>query len=275
MAIFAHPNDEGAMDGTLRKYADDGVEVTLICATRGEVGEISDPALATPETLGDVREGELMAAAKVLGISNVRFMDWRDSGMQGTPENEDPRAFVQADREIVMGQIVALIREFQPDLVVTFEPFGWYGHPDHIFASECVTQAYPLAGGAASFPEAGAAFQPQRLYHSVIPFTKFSAVIQEANEAGYIEATENFPGLPAEKLKQTEAKVTHVIDVVDRFPVKQRSRDTHRTQFSPDHMFNKIPREMLIKSAGAEHFIQVYPEPEAGLSEARVADLFD
>jgi LmbE family N-acetylglucosaminyl deacetylase len=275
MAIFAHPDDEGAISGTLRKYADAGVELTLVCATRGEVGEISDPSLATPETLGQVREGELMTAADVLGIRQVRLLDWRDSGMHGTPENEDARAFVQADPQVVIGQIVALIREIQPDIVITFEPFGWYGHPDHIFAGTCATQAYPLAADPDSYPAAGPAFQPQRLYHAVIPFSKFAEVIQEAVAAGYIESFDRPAGLPEEDLKQTEAQVTHVIDVADRFEIKQLARDAHRTQFSPAHPFNKIPKALLIKSSGQEHFIQVHPPPATGLNNARHHDLFE
>ena len=90
MAIFAHPDDEGAIGGTLARYANNGTEVTLVCGTRGEVGEISDPSLATPETLGEVRQKELEAACAVMGIHNLEFLNYRDSGMVDTPENEDP-----------------------------------------------------------------------------------------------------------------------------------------------------------------------------------------
>ena len=141
MAIFAHPDDEGAIASTLAYYANNNVEVTLVCTTKGEVGEISDPALATRETLGEVRAAELQAACDILGIRHLRFLGYRDSGMEGTPENEDPRALVQGDTDVVMGQLVGLIRELQPDIVITFEPFGWYGHPDHQITSRWVTDA--------------------------------------------------------------------------------------------------------------------------------------
>src|SRR5262249_15488009 len=97
LAVFAHPDDELSAGGTLARYAASGAHVTLVCVTRGEAGEISDPGLATRETLAEVRTQELLTAAKALGLSDVRFLGFRDSGMVGTPENEDPRSFHQAD----------------------------------------------------------------------------------------------------------------------------------------------------------------------------------
>src|SRR5712691_3662920 len=113
LGLFAHPDDEGVMSGTLLYYGANNVETGLVCATRGEVGEIADPALATPETLGQVREGEMRAAVEVLGVRNLWFLDYRDSGMAGTAENEDPRAFVRANTAEVVGKLVAIIRQFR------------------------------------------------------------------------------------------------------------------------------------------------------------------
>ena len=132
MAIFAHPDDEGMMGGSLAHYAKNGADVMLVCGTRGAVGEISDPTLATPETLGIVRQKELESACATLGIQHLHFLDYRDSGMQGTPPNEDPRALIQADVDEAKGKIMGLIRHFQPDVIVTFEQFGWYGRTDQI-----------------------------------------------------------------------------------------------------------------------------------------------
>src|SRR5258708_25631316 len=88
LGIFAHPDDEGTMSGALLQYSTSGVETGLVCATRGEVGEIADPALATPENLGEVREGEMRGAADVLGVRNLWFLGYRDSGMAVTPAEE-------------------------------------------------------------------------------------------------------------------------------------------------------------------------------------------
>ena len=116
LAVFAHPDDEAfGTGGTLARYAGEGVRVALVCATRGEVGGIADPSLATRETLGQVRETELRCAAQALGISDVIFLGYRDSGMAGTPENEDPRAFVNIAAEEVVAQLMGIIRRL-PEL---------------------------------------------------------------------------------------------------------------------------------------------------------------
>ena len=276
MAIFAHPDDEGAMGGTLAHYANSGTEVMLVCTTRGEVGEISEPSLATKETLGIVRQRELEAAAAALGIQHLRFLDYRDSGMVGTPENEDPRAQVNANPIEIRAKIVSLIREFKPDVVVTFEPFGWYGHPDHIATGRWATEAFPMAGDATVHPELGAPWQPKRLYHSVIPFSRFGGMMQEAIELGYMDPPKEGEGLqiPEEERKRAEEAVTHVIPISAQFERQEKSRACHKTQFGPDSMFSKIPRELWQKHSGNEHFIQVSPEPPAGLTDSPLNNLF-
>lgn len=265
MAIFAHPDDEGAMSGTLAKYAEEGVEVILVCGTRGEVGEISDPSLATPETLGDVRQKELETAAAAIGITHLEWLNYRDSGMQGTPENEDPRALINAKPETIVQQIVDLINQYNPDTVVTFEPFGWYGHPDHIAVYRWATDAFNQLESK----------EGKRLFYSVIPFSRFKAMMEQAVAAGLIEEDTFLNTIPIEQQLATEAASTHVIDVVAQFDKKQDATKAHATQFGEDHMFNKMPREQRIEMSGTEFFIQIYPEPAEGVQENRLADLSD
>jgi LmbE family N-acetylglucosaminyl deacetylase len=274
MAIFAHPDDEGAVGGTLATYVQNGVEVTLVCATRGEAGEISDPALATPETLGVVRQKELEAACDILGIQQLRFLDYCDSGMAGTAETNRPTAFVQADPVEVIGKLVGLMRELQPDIVITFEPFGWYGHPDHQAASRWASEAYTLAGDTAAYPDKGATWQPQRLFHSVLPFSKFQAMLQDTSADGRFDTDNLFESIPVEQQLKTESEVTHIIDTTPYFDLKQSAMRVHYTQFSEDHMFRTISRETMIKAMGREHFIQVHPQPPASLSQNPQPDLF-
>ena len=109
------------------------VRVGLICATRGEVGEISDPSLATPEDLGCVREQEFRAACKALGVKELFILGYRDSGMAETLENQHPQALCQASPNEVVGRIVEIIRRLKPHVMLTFDQNGGYGHPDHIF----------------------------------------------------------------------------------------------------------------------------------------------
>ena len=132
-AAFAHPDDEGfGCGGTLAALVAGGHRVTLICATNGDVGEISDPALATPETLWQVRQRELRTAMDVTGIEDVRFLNYRDSGMAGTEDNDHQSSLFQAPEAKVVEQVAAVIRETRPDVVITHDPTGGYGHPDHV-----------------------------------------------------------------------------------------------------------------------------------------------
>ena len=133
LAVFAHPDDEGfGCGGTLAALVAGGHRVTLICATNGDVGEISDPALATPETLWQVRQRELRTAMDVTGIEDVRFLNYRDSGMAGTEDNDHQSSLFQAPEAKVVEQVAAVIRETRPDVVITHDPTGGYGHPDHV-----------------------------------------------------------------------------------------------------------------------------------------------
>lgn len=275
MAIFAHPDDEGAIAGSLAHYARNNTEMMLVCATKGEVGEISDPALATPDNLAQVRQKELEEACRIIGIQHLEFLGYRDSGMEGTAENTDSRALVQAGTAEFTEKIVALIRCFRPQVVITFEPFGWYGHPDHIFVSKWATAAFPLAGDSAAFTDAGPPWQPQRLYHAVMPFSKFSSMIQEAIEAGYIEESGFGDRIPEEQQLATEARVTHILDMSAQFETRMAAMMAHRTQFGEDNFFRKIPKEALLQATGKEYFIQVIPEPEDEVAEAPATDLFN
>jgi mycothiol S-conjugate amidase len=275
MAIFAHPDDENVIGGTLAYHTDHGDDVMLVCATRGEAGEISDPALATPETIGEVRQKELETACDILGIQHLEFLDRRDSGMDGTEENNDPRALVQANPDEMKGEIVGLIRRYQPDVVITFEPFGWYGHPDHIFTSKWVTEAYRLASDPNAYPDSGSPWQPNRLFYAVIRFSQWRKMIQEAIDAGYIDEGAFNIEIPEDEMLKTEALVTHIIDRRDYFDQKRQAMRAHQTQFGEDSFFVKIPDDMIRKTMGNEHFIQVHPAPDPSLPQNPSSDLFD
>ncbi|MBX6341996.1 MAG: PIG-L family deacetylase, partial [Thermomicrobiaceae bacterium] len=182
MAIFAHPDDEAfGCGGALARYARDH-RVVLVSATRGEQGEISDPSLATRATLAEVRERELREAARVLGVDDVRFLGYRDSGMEG--KVDDPRALVNADEREVVGRLVAILREVQPAVVITFEPSGGYGHPDHVAISRLATLAVDAGSDAAAYPDAGPPASPTRLFYSGIPRGLLRQWLADAREMG-------------------------------------------------------------------------------------------
>ena len=146
IAAFAHPDDETfSVGGTLARAVSLGWRVTTICATRGEVGEIAPGTAATPETLGAVREQELRVACAALGVTDVRFLGHRDSGMDGTPENKDPRAYVNAMDDEVVEELSTIFREDPPAVVFTFDESGIYGHPDHKAIHRHATAAFDRA----------------------------------------------------------------------------------------------------------------------------------
>src|SRR5579885_3183247 len=193
MAVLAHPDDEVfSTGGIFRRYRDAGVRTALVCATRGEVGEISDPALATPETLGQVRERELREACAVLGVEDVRFLDYRDSGMPGTPENADPRALCNAEPEAAIAAFAAQLRDVRPDLVITWDPSGGYGHPDHLAVHRHATAAFER--------EAARPGGPRALYYTTLPVHLFERMEAELRaqgiQFGSDDVREAAPNLP-------------------------------------------------------------------------------
>lgn len=271
MAVYAHPDDEvfGA-GGTIGYYADRNVRTILVCATRGEVGEISDPTLATPETLSQVREQELRCAAATLGVNELIFLDYRDSGMEGTEANQDPRAFVQAKPEEVIEKLVRLIRREKPQVVVTFEPFGGYGHPDHIAICKWTTAAFHAASDASRYPEAGEAWKPARLYYSTIP-TSFFVEMRDWMEAAGID-TSQMPNPDSMPDRFPDDQITTVLDVSQYAEQKRKAAECHATQWGGDNWFKKVPSEIMDRMVSREHFALVSPDAE--VDQAPTADLF-
>lgn len=164
LAVFAHPDDEcfGPAGGTLAKYAAEGVQVHIICATRGEAGTIAPEILANGRQVEEARTEELNRAASKLGVTNVHYLNYRDSGMAGAPDNFHPRSLINAPLHDVAEHIAALITTISPDVIITHDEFGWYGHPDHIKCYQAVLQAYDLLYGLTlCSPEAS---QPARTH---------------------------------------------------------------------------------------------------------------
>jgi LmbE family N-acetylglucosaminyl deacetylase len=127
LAVLAHPDDETfGMGGTLALYARRGYAVHLVCATHGEVGEVEAEQMEGYASIADLREHELMCAASQLGLSEVHFLKYRDSGMPGSPDNQHPQALFAAPLEQVVGDVVASIRQIRPQVVITFDPIGGY-----------------------------------------------------------------------------------------------------------------------------------------------------
>jgi len=251
LGIFAHPDDEGVMSGALVQYSTSGAETGLVCATRGEVGEIADPALATPENLGQVREGEMRTAVEVLGVHNLWFVDYRDSGMAGTPENQDPRSLAQASAAEVVGKLVGIIRQFRPQVMVTFDETGGYGHPDHIAIYRHTTSAFYAAADAAQYPEHGPAHMVSKLYYSSFP-RSFIRQIGEWMKSQNYEGS--FRNLDPEKLGMPDELISIQLNVEPWLETKNRSWSMHRTQMDPNTPIARLPEEIQRRWRSNEYY---------------------
>jgi N-acetyl-1-D-myo-inositol-2-amino-2-deoxy-alpha-D-glucopyranoside deacetylase/mycothiol S-conjugate amidase len=167
--VGAHPDDETfGVGGTLAKYVLAGASVYYACATRGEAGSVDAALMQGYENIGDLRWAELECASGILGLAGLYDLGYRDSGMPGSADNNHPRALAAAPVEEVAERIAKIIREIRPQVVITFDPIGGYRHPDHIAVHRATVMAFHAAGDPASFPGAGAPYQPDKLYFQVM-----------------------------------------------------------------------------------------------------------
>jgi len=181
LSILAHPDDETfGMGGTLALYARRGVDVHLICATRGELGEVDPEYKETIKSAACLRTQELRCAADVLGISQLHFLNYRDSGMPGSEANSHPQALAAQPLDKVAAEVAHLIREIRPDVVLTFDPIGGYRHPDHIAIQKATVQGFAMAADERFEDHEGLnPFQPDYLYFHIMnrTFLKITAAV--------------------------------------------------------------------------------------------------
>src|SRR5712691_10483231 len=161
LAVHAHPDDETiTMGGTLARYSAEGVRTIVVTCTRGDLGEVRDPILlAGASSVADLRDRELDAAARRLGVSRVVRLGYSDSGMAGWPENHRPGAFFAADLAEAAERVVEIIEQERPQVMVAYDATGGYGHPDHVKAHHVTVKAFESSGAA----------RPARLYFVRLP----------------------------------------------------------------------------------------------------------
>jgi N-acetyl-1-D-myo-inositol-2-amino-2-deoxy-alpha-D-glucopyranoside deacetylase len=233
LMIFAHPDDESfGFAGTMLALADAGVKMSLIVATRGEEGEILVPGLATKENLGEVREGELRAAMEIVGIDDIHFLGFRDSGMAGTPPNHDPRAFVNQDVNKVAATIADSIAELRPTIILTYGPDGIYAHPDHIMVNTVAWPAVLKAG------EDGR-WKTPNLYFSAAPKERMRRMAELPNGP--------FASMDPDLVASLGMPASEITTWIDTTPFADRKREmlmAHRTQVGEEGPFNQLPPEM-------------------------------
>ena len=285
LLVHAHPDDETIGTGaTMARYAAEGVAVTLVTCTLGEEGEVLVPELAhlaadREDGLGQHRIGELAAAMEALRVTDHRFLGgpgrWRDSGMMGTPQNDRPDCFWRADLDEAVRALVAVVREVRPQVVVTYDDNGGYGHPDHLQAHRVTVAAFDAAADPAYAPELGEPWAATKLYATAVPRSVLQAGIDHLRELGDetgffgVERAEDLPfGVPDEV-------VTTEVDARDHLEAKVAAMRAHRTQIAVDGPFFALADNVGQKAFGLEHYVLLRGERGPGDGpNGREADLF-
>jgi N-acetyl-1-D-myo-inositol-2-amino-2-deoxy-alpha-D-glucopyranoside deacetylase len=265
LAVLAHPDDESfGMGGTLALYARRGVEVHLVCATRGEVGDVSPDLLKGFNSIGDLRESELRCAAGILGLAGVHFLDYRDSGMPGSPDNTHPKALAFQPLDEVAANVVCYLRDLKPQVVLTFDPIGGYHHPDHVAIQRATTLAFERSGDPSFAPQSGSAWQPLALYYHTIPkgFLKIAVRLlpligRDPHKFG------NNQDIDLTKIAR-EVFPTHArIDIRTVMEEKEKAGACHVSQGGGNMSRSPLGRVMRLFS-GHETFMRAYPAVRPG-----------
>jgi N-acetyl-1-D-myo-inositol-2-amino-2-deoxy-alpha-D-glucopyranoside deacetylase len=262
LAVHAHPDDECiSTGGILARYGAEGTRTVLVTCTDGAVGEISDPSLATPDNLGEVRSRELDESVRILKINRLVKLGYRDSGMAGTADNDNPAAFQQADLEEAICKVVDVVRQERPQVIVTYDERGGYGHPDHIRAHQVAVAAFERTHGEAH--------GPAKLYYTVIARSALRAFAQRLRAAGIPSPFSELDD-SAMTMGVDDDQVTTTIDVLAYVDTKRAALEAHRTQMGPDQFFMKLPRELFTEAFARETFRRM-----AGPGPSTETDLFE
>jgi LmbE family N-acetylglucosaminyl deacetylase len=244
LLVHAHPDDECiATGGVMMRAHDHGHRVVLVTATRGEEGEINnmDEATVRPR-LAEVRTEELRRAGEILGVDRQAFLEYRDSGMAGTPSNDDPRSFHSAPLGEAAERLALIMREERPDVVVTYTPDGTYGHPDHIKAHHTTIATLDLLA------EEG--WSPAKAYLHAVPRSFVEQMRARMREMAPDEdgAAFRIQGVPDEE-------ITTIVDVRDLVDRKRASFAVHVSQNNPNSPFATMAEQIFVAAFGTERFV--------------------
>ena len=240
LTVHAHPDDEASKGaGTVARYHAEGISTVLVCCTGGEEGEVLNPAMDTPEVhanMAELREAELARSAEVIGYDEVVMLGYRDSGMAGSESNDNPLSFAQAPLDEAVERLVRVIRRTRPQVMVIYgDDQSGYPHPDHLRVHEVGLVAFTAAGDPGRFPDAGAAWQPAKLYYTVFSVKRFREIHEKFEEMG-LESP--FDEQWRSRWKDVPAEVTTTsVDIADFADVRREALLAHATQVDPKSPF--------------------------------------
>ena len=251
MAVHAHPDDEASTTGgILAKYSAEGIRTVLVTCTNGELGDTptakpGDDHHDTADVVA-LRLAELEESRKVLGVTHLELLGYHDSGMMGWETNDAPRAFWGMAVEEAAAPLVALMEKYQPDVVVTYDDFGFYGHPDHIQAHRITMAALEATGSTA------------KLYFPAFRRSNLPVFRQRLAEAG-IELPDVDETVEDEQFGVPDEAIGASIDCRDHAEAKRSALAAHVSQ-SENIFFLQIPMEHFVEGFGVEEFVRVRPD---------------
>jgi N-acetyl-1-D-myo-inositol-2-amino-2-deoxy-alpha-D-glucopyranoside deacetylase len=275
LVCLAHPDDETfGMGGTLALYARQGVQIHLVCATRGDVGDVDEELLKGFSSIAERRESELRCAAQILGLAGVHFLGYRDSGMPGTPDNQHPNALAAQPVDEVAAKLVHYMRLLRPQVVVTSDPIGGYKHPDHIAIHKATVCAFELTADPA-YQNDLASFKPEKLYYQTMPkqFIRWAVRLAPLLRMDPHHFGRNGDIDLASLLEEGDFHIHARIDCRSVRQVRDEATACHSSQLGGGGMSQRGPVAFLRRYFGlTETFMRAYPVPESGLHER---DLFE
>jgi N-acetyl-1-D-myo-inositol-2-amino-2-deoxy-alpha-D-glucopyranoside deacetylase len=264
LLVHAHPDDETINNGaTMARYVAEGASVTLLTCTLGEEGEILVPELEQlaadqADQLGGYRIWELRAAMDALGVTDIRFLGgpgrYRDSGMMGTPANEHPRAFWNTDLDEAVAHAVAVVREVRPQVVVTYDENGGYGHPDHIQAHRVAMGAVAAAADPEYRPDLGEAWTVAKVYWCCVPRSVLQQGIDAlaaAGEESFFEGVTSADDIP---FAVDDDEVAAAVDGRAFVARKDAAMRAHPTQILVDGPFFALSNNLGLEVLGVEYY---------------------
>src|SRR3954471_14600741 len=264
LLVHAHPDDEAINNGaTMARYVAEGVQVTLLTCTLGEEGEVLVPELAQlaadqADQLGGYRINELAAAMEALGVTDWRFLGgagrYRDSGLMDTSGNDNPRAFWRADLAEAVAHAVAVVREVRPQVVVTYDEVGGYGHPDHIQAHRVAMDAVTAAADPAYRPDLGAAWDVAKVYWNAMPRSVVQAGIDAMAALGEASPFEGLGDLDEVPFMVPDDVVTTAVDGRTHADRKDAAMRAHPTQIMVDGPFFALSNNLGLEVLGTEYY---------------------
>ena len=263
LLVHAHPDDETINNGaTMARYVAEGAQVTLLTCTLGEEGEILVPELTQlaadqADQLGGYRIWELRSAMSALGVTDMRFLGgpgrYRDSGMMGTPANDRPRAFWRADLDEAVAHAVAVVREVRPQVLVTYDENGGYGHPDHIQAHRVAMGAVAAAADPGYRPDLGEPWSVSKVYWCCVPRSVLQRGIDALAATGqsFFEGVTDAADIP---FAVPDGQVSASVDGRAFVSQKDAAMRSYPTQIMVDGPFFALSNNLGQEVLGTEYY---------------------